>query len=53
MDVSYTLTLVDGSTSQYQCETLDVTPTTVTGINTLRVVVFVAPVSQIKLLRKD
>ena len=53
MDVPYTLTLVDGTVTSYQCETLDVTPTTVTGINGNRVVVFVAPVSQIKLLKKD
>jgi hypothetical protein len=52
MDVPYELTLVDGTVKSYMCETIDVTPTTITGINTAREIVFVVPVSQAKLLTK-
>ena len=52
MNLSYNLTLVDGTVAVYQCETIDVTATTVTGINTAREVVFMAPVSQIRVLAK-
>lgn len=52
MELTYTLVLLDGSASSYQCESIDVTATTVTGINSKREIVFVAPVSQIKLLSK-
>lgn len=50
MNKVYTLTLVDGTSHSYQCETIDVTATTVTGINVAKEVVFVVPVSQVKLL---
>jgi len=50
VDVSYTLTLLDNTALAYQCETVEVTATTITGINAKREVVFVAPVAQIKLL---
>lgn len=52
MDLPYKLVLTDGSEHNYLCETIDVTATTVTGINTFREIVFVAPVSQIKVLSK-
>jgi hypothetical protein len=52
MDVPYELTLVDGSVKTYQCETIEVTATTITGINTAREIVFVVPVLQAKLLSK-
>jgi hypothetical protein len=34
----------------YYCETLEITLTTVTGINTAKEIVFMSPVTQIKLL---
>lgn len=52
MDTSYELTLIDGTVKSYMCESIDVTATTITGINISRQIVFVVPVSQVKLLTK-
>lgn len=52
MNVHYRLTLLDDSVHEYDCETIEVTATTITGINAAREVSFVVPVSQVKLLSK-
>lgn len=52
MNIPYSLTLLDDSVHTFQCETVEVTATTITGINQAREVVFVVPVSQVKLLSK-
>jgi len=48
----YSVKLADDSVQTYHCETIDVTATTITGINTAREIVFVTPVSQLKSLSK-